>query len=279
MESDKISAVIILVCVVIFITVLAISNHIKNKRSKFVIENSRLLYEIDKLNKNFNFYMLQNGKYCHKCSGKQEYDKKKFDEIATNFINHNLYQVKEQIDFEKKNQQQKILYEAALKNTIEENRIKQSLFYEQYSFFYEFEEKMIEKMIEEKKREIQTDFHIDIAISYVSPHGRNFYRDTKVYRANEILKLIEKEKEREKVKESVKYERSMMTDSLRYDILKRDNFRCQICGATQEDGVKLHVDHIKPVSKGGKTVKENLRTLCDRCNMGKSAKYDKNGIN
>ena len=70
----------------------------------------------------------------------------------------------------------------------------------------------------------------------------------------------------------IKEERSKMTNSLRYDILKRDNFRCQICGSSAQDGVKLHVDHIIPVSKGGKTIKSNLRTLCERCNLGKSDK-------
>ena len=63
-----------------------------------------------------------------------------------------------------------------------------------------------------------------------------------------------------------------MSDSLRYDILKRDNFRCKICGITASEGAKLHVDHIIPVSKGGKTVKSNLQTLCERCNLGKSNK-------
>lgn len=69
-------------------------------------------------------------------------------------------------------------------------------------------------------------------------------------------------------------QRRLMTDSLRYDILRRDNFRCQICGATAADGVQLHVDHIFPVSKGGKTEPSNLRTLCDRCNRGKSDKIE-----
>ena len=64
-------------------------------------------------------------------------------------------------------------------------------------------------------------------------------------------------------------QRRLMTDKLRYEILKRDGFRCQICGATQKDGVRLHVDHIYPVSKGGRTEPDNLRTLCERCNMGK----------
>jgi 5-methylcytosine-specific restriction endonuclease McrA len=34
--------------------------------------------------------------------------------------------------------------------------------------------------------------------------------------------------------------------------------------------VQLHVDHIKPWSLGGETVAENLQTLCDQCNAGKS---------
>ena len=75
-------------------------------------------------------------------------------------------------------------------------------------------------------------------------------------------------------------ERSLMTDSLRYDVMKRDGFKCCICGASaKEDGIKLHVDHIIPVSKGGTTVMSNLRTLCNHCNMGKSDKYDENGLN
>lgn len=42
---------------------------------------------------------------------------------------------------------------------------------------------------------------------------------------------------------------------------------------------KLHVDHIIPIAKGGKTVKENLRTLCEECNWGKRDKYDEDGVN
>lgn len=67
-------------------------------------------------------------------------------------------------------------------------------------------------------------------------------------------------------------ERNKMTPSLRYEILKRDGFKCQTCGHTKDDGAKLHVDHIRPVSDGGLTVRENLRTLCEDCNRGKAAR-------
>jgi hypothetical protein len=65
-----------------------------------------------------------------------------------------------------------------------------------------------------------------------------------------------------------------MSLSLRYDVLKRDNFRCVSCGrspATEPD-IKLHIDHIVPWSKGGETVIDNLQSLCSRCNIGKSNK-------
>lgn len=59
---------------------------------------------------------------------------------------------------------------------------------------------------------------------------------------------------------------------LRAKVLIRDNCICQMCGTSpaKDSEVVLHVDHIYPWSKGGKTVEENLRTLCSRCNIGKS---------
>lgn len=53
-------------------------------------------------------------------------------------------------------------------------------------------------------------------------------------------------------------------------VLMRDGAKCQFCGAGPSDGVRLHVDHIKPWSKGGETVLENLQILCNVCNIGKS---------
>ena len=58
---------------------------------------------------------------------------------------------------------------------------------------------------------------------------------------------------------------------LRFKVLQRDRFRCQLCGrspATELD-CKLHVDHIVPFSKEGKTTFENLRALCAECNVGR----------
>jgi 5-methylcytosine-specific restriction endonuclease McrA len=59
---------------------------------------------------------------------------------------------------------------------------------------------------------------------------------------------------------------------LRFKVLKRDNFTCKQCGDSpaKNQNVELHVDHIIPWSKGGETTIENLQTLCQKCNLGKS---------
>lgn len=63
---------------------------------------------------------------------------------------------------------------------------------------------------------------------------------------------------------------------LRYQVLQRDGFRCVVCGNSPAltPGVQLHVDHIVPFSRGGRTVSENLRSTCSRCNIGKGSRYE-----
>jgi hypothetical protein len=66
--------------------------------------------------------------------------------------------------------------------------------------------------------------------------------------------------------------REAISKSRRFDVMKRDGFRCQLCGATREQGAILHVDHKTPLAKGGSNEDDNLWTLCDFCNLGKSDK-------
>ena len=57
-------------------------------------------------------------------------------------------------------------------------------------------------------------------------------------------------------------------------ILNRDNYTCQICGATVKDGAKLEIDHIIPYSKGGTNDENNLQVLCQQCNREKHNRSD-----
>lgn len=71
-----------------------------------------------------------------------------------------------------------------------------------------------------------------------------------------------------------KEQRTLMTKKLREFIKNRDNFTCCSCGnsAHAEPNLLLEIDHIIPIAKGGCTVKDNLQTLCWKCNRSKSDK-------
>lgn len=56
----------------------------------------------------------------------------------------------------------------------------------------------------------------------------------------------------------------------RMKILKRDNYRCKVCGRSPENyvDIELHVHHIHPWGEGGVTEESNLITLCNTCHSG-----------
>jgi hypothetical protein len=58
---------------------------------------------------------------------------------------------------------------------------------------------------------------------------------------------------------------------LRFKVFMRDKFRCVVCGRSPAThlNVVLHADHWDPVANQGKTTLDNLKTLCQDCNLGK----------
>lgn len=57
---------------------------------------------------------------------------------------------------------------------------------------------------------------------------------------------------------------------VRKRILDRDGHACVACGATE----RLEIDHIQPLSKGGRHDEVNMQVLCRTCNAKKKDKYD-----
>jgi hypothetical protein len=55
---------------------------------------------------------------------------------------------------------------------------------------------------------------------------------------------------------------------IRFEVFKRDSFKCQYCGRTPP-AIILEVDHINPKANGGKSDINNYVTACFDCNRGK----------
>lgn len=112
------------------------------------------------------------------------------------------------------------------------------------------------RVIDEKKESFDLNEIIDVLKSIDSSKvidGRRFY-------SREVWGSIER------------VERAKVSNELRQEIFERDGYTCVNCGSTEKES--LEIDHIKPISKGGKTEPGNLQTLCRDCNARKGNNID-----
>lgn len=143
-------------------------------------------------------------------------------------------------------------------------------------YFHDVEYEAIEAI---KKHCPPMDTPFYFAVEYTSPKGNNSYRREETLDVDDMTDVFNAIEQIEERKRSAEYQRQLLTPKLRKEILDRDGHKCVICGRSARDGIVLHVDHIIPVSKGGLTTRDNLRTLCQDCNLGKSDSYDPDGLN
>ena len=262
---------VFLIVAVIWI-IIAVQN-VWKKRCKAIVERtSELLARLDDFNKRFSFdwSVKPEYKFHRKFNSKKKLDRCDFTDILDEFIEKypDLLAICAKLEKNRKLYKDycrsiSVLKSTATKESVKGLKISFSKYIELETALFEI--KQLHPVIESK---------VVCMATYSSPQGRNKYSrmatcDIRILpRRNEAMKA--KQIYQNSEAERRKRERALMTDKLRYSILKRDGFKCKICGRTADEGVKLHVDHIIPVSKGGKTVPSNLRTLCEACNLGKS---------
>lgn len=137
-----------------------------------------------------------------------------------------------------------------------------------------FSLKKFEKNLGFKEIDLSDTYFPKFVFQYVSPAGNSSLSTEIILDINNLEKLITYLADQIKFKNSVQGQRRLMTQKLREEIKKRDNFTCQHCGVSlmSEPHLLLEIDHIVPVSKGGMTEESNLQTLCWKCNRSKSNK-------
>lgn len=247
-------------------------------RRKKIEKNSSRLKELKRINPGYKFHLdvVREIPFQRSFPNKRSYDTFNMDDLLIQVINEDKDRFKTIIDSLSDNNdlysEYKRRVEAISKKNIATDAKKAGV---DKKAFVKYENWLMNSNMIKPP----LDVTIKCLKYYISPQGKNRYQQVKEYHFNELKEYYKKADRISVGRANVQHERAMMTDQLRYDIMKRDGFRCQLCGRTQSDGVKLHVDHIKPVSKGGKTIPSNLRTLCEQCNLGKKDKYDPEGLN
>lgn len=113
------------------------------------------------------------------------------------------------------------------------------------------------------------------SFQYVSAGGNSSTKSDIVFDLDNLNEFIKYLNNKIEFTNSVKGQRSLMSNNLRQIVKNRDGHCCRLCGNGThiEPNLLLEIDHIIPVSKGGLTNLENLQTLCWRCNRSKGAKF------
>ncbi len=122
--------------------------------------------------------------------------------------------------------------------------------------------------------DLKTVYFPTYSFRYISPGGNKSTRcDIRldIENLNNFIKYLS---ELVNFKNSAAGQRALMTSKLREWIKQRDDYTCQNCSISTRDeaNLLLEIDHIIPISKGGISTKDNLQTLCWKCNRTKGAK-------
>jgi len=88
-----------------------------------------------------------------------------------------------------------------------------------------------------------------------------------------ILEYLKKRGER--VWEHRSKNRSYISGSVKFKVLKRAGFRCELCGISADEKA-LEVDHIEPKNLGGEDSINNYQALCYSCNAMKRDRDSEN---
>jgi len=244
----------------------------------YVKETSSLLAQAKNINQHWiNSQVKSKHRIANFYSNKSTYHNANIGTLTKAHLKLNVAYYEQQIQWAKTNQSKFPGYTQAFNALIKDQQDKPSLKLngKRTNFLFKFYERI---MLKTSRVKPIMSFTIHSFARYTSAKGRVSEKKWLDYPFESVVRFFTEVKQELAYEQSrigqMRKERGRLSSSLRYEILKRDHFKCKICGRTKSDGVKLHVDHIFPIAKGGKTESSNLRTLCDECNLGKKDKIE-----
>ena len=270
LELFTIVFAILIFFVIIFVVSIVFSlSYTSKKYERFVLEHSQALKQLTAINQAYNFKNVDSLDMCHYYDNENFYyeisptdyltyqlvyikkdvrqailnareNKKAFDAYSAEIskkCKFNSYDITPLPNLKKLSKIEKRLFDLRIKKTITELRIRVELY-----------RTNINGIIYSSKQQFFTEPEIESIIGRLNLKNGDFYLDYEIWQA--ICRV----------------ERGKVTNKMRFAIYERDGHRCRKCGKTTD----LEIDHIYPISKGGKSNFENLQTLCHRCNALKS---------
>lgn len=254
--------------------------YIDSRYETFVFSHSTAVKKLQEINEKYNFKEVPS--FDMECS----YDNKiYFASISPeDYLTYQLvYKRKEVLQGIKDTAENKKMY-AVYNDLIKSTCIFNHFDTEKLPMFKGWLIRIEERVFKSMKHYPVTQFCIRVRLWETNIGGARYSSKEDEFYAEKIEEIINRLSHKngdfyldERIWDSIcRVERGRVTNKMRFAIYARDNYRCRKCGRATQD---LEIDHIFPISKGGKSNFDNLQTLCHRCNALKSDNVEYGAVN
>lgn len=252
----------------------AIQHTIQQKYTDFVNQNSMALKKLTEINQQYVFYPYINFNQTH------TYDNEKlYGNISCS--DYLIYQLQELspkvLDQVKKIDHNKQKYQNYLceVESIQFGQFQRPIGKLKLDKLLNIEKSMVNRIVQAPA----VQFYITVILYCSKINGKIYDEKIQRFSVEEVLSFINRLKNKKgtfyndrAIWDSLcKVERGKVSNKMRFAIYERDGHRCRYCGISGQN-VALEIDHIIPISKGGKSTYNNLQTLCHKCNYEKGNK-------
>lgn len=267
---------LILVSVLATIAILAYFWH--KKHLEFVQQNSTALKKLQQINARYHFFTLLSCDEQHIYDNSFFYNSISCSDYLIYQLQYTKTKVKQEISKAMQNRKSFAKYQNEIKTNVFESNFAARNRFLSTKYLLQLEH----KIIEEKTLLPQTQFSVPVVLGLSDLNGRLFERKRKTFYEKEILSYINRLENKtgyffndRQIWDAIcRVERGKVSNKMRFSIYSRDGYRCKKCGRTG-NGTNLEIDHIVPISKGGKSTYDNLQTLCHSCNVEKGNKIER----
>ena len=247
-----------------------------HKRYKrFVAENSECLRALKEINSRFSFFPYVDFNQSHTYDNENFYETISCEDFLIYQLQYQAKKIGEQIEKVAFNQTEYRKYLNEIKT------LRLGIFSSPFGKLKREKVLKTEKKLccKAKLAPPDTQFSLKVTLFCSRINGRIYASKEEPFSADRILTLIKRMsyksgtyfRDRAIWDAICRVERGRVSNKMRFSIYARDGYRCRKCGVSQRFAV-LEIDHIIPVSKGGKSTYENLQTLCHKCNVEKGNK-------
>ncbi len=263
---------LISVCVfgIIFLVIFLLKIREK-KYTVFLIKNSISLNELFMINNKYKFYEssgIFNETFTY--DNEKHFENISCEDYLIYQLQFKKYEIKKEIAFINQNNENNLSYLKEIIEVKDFGRYSSSTKRYKTGYLLKLEERLFEKNIIKPR----TNFYIFVTLRYAKMSGEVCDIKREIFDSKQISSLIDRLNDKNRnfyndreIWESLcRVERGRVSNKIRFSIYERDNYRCRVCGRKTSD---LEIDHIKPISKGGKSDYDNLQTLCRMCNKNK----------